>query len=419
MSANLTNLAAIVQENYEIKLQEALNNKVLALQIMKKKTTGWNGKQIVIPVHVARNTGGGYSDAGTIGTPSNQGYVDLIVKSKRLYQPFAVDGMLMSAAPNGGSHAFVAALASEMKGASQDAMVRADQVVFSGGRVMGFINQRKIEGAAAQWEYSGDAQKLKDAIATKGSAVTVQVIQLDTYAVLATKTVTAVDVPNLLITVGAALDTQTTVAPGFGCAIKVTDADASLAFLDSEPTGIYGNMADPNHFTVDRSFGGGAEKLQANIRTANPTGTQAKVDISLPLFETAYDIIDEASGMEPDLCLVHYGQRQKYVAIMQATIHTVVTGTATKEFNGGAKNRTPAYGELELKAERFCGKGLALFLASDSWRLCQYEEFKILNKDGLTIRQIAGSDIWSGAWAWYYQTVCLTPDYNAVIHGLT
>lgn len=420
MGATITALAAILQNNYQIKIQQALNNKILALEIMKKRTVGWNGLQLVIPVHTDRNTGVGFSNTGALPTAGNQGYVDLLVAAKRLYGTFVLDGALLAAAPQGGNHAFVAAMTAEVQGISDDCAVIADKTLFSGGRVVGFINQFKAEGAAADWQFSGDIVKLGDAITTKGSAVTVQVIQLDTYAVLATKTVTAVAAAALTIHIGAALDT-TSVAPGFGCAILISDADASLAFLDSEPVGIYGNFANPTHFTVDRTTATGKPALQANCRTASATGPQAKVDISLPIFEQAMDIVEEASGEQVDMVLVHFSQRQKYAAILQGTIHTVVTNSSNpiKDFNGGAGSRQPSYGDLPIKAERFCGKGLAIFLKSDSWNLCELKKFALGNDDGLTLRQVAGSDSFSGFWRWYYQTVCLLPNRNAVIHGLT
>lgn len=406
-------------ENYSVPLQNALNNTVLALEIMKKTTVGWAGKRLVIPVHVSRNSAVGYSDSGTLQPAGFQGYVDLLVTAKKLYGTFQLDGDLMAAAEKGGKYAFVAAITSEMDGLAQDTAVKANKALFSGGRFPGFINQLKTEAGAGTWEFSGDIVKIQDAITAKGGAVSVEVIRLDTYATIAgANTIDSVNVPGLTVHLTAALDTSA-VAPGVGCAIRISDGDPAVAYLDSEPEGIYSNLANPTHFSADRTTATGYPILQATFRTGNQTGTQGKVAIQLTAIEGVLDAVEEASGQVPDLILVHMTQRQKYVALMQATIQTtLVNGAEAKQFNGGSKERNQGYGDIAIKADRHCGKGLAVFLKQESWTLAELRKGGFADEDGTVLLRVAGTDAFGGFWRWYYQHVCKVPNRNGILHGL-
>lgn len=417
--ASIAQLSAILMENYSVPLQTVLNNTVIALELMKKTTVGWAGKQLVIPVHVTRNSGTGFSDSGTLPTAGNQGYVDYIVKAKKLYGSFRLDGDLMAAAEKGGKYAFVSAIESEMKGLADDVAVKANKALYSGGRVVGFLNQRKAEAGAGTWEFSGDAQKVADAITTKGAAVSLSFVRLDTYAAIGgANTVDAVSVPAFTVHLTAALDTSA-VAAGLGCAVVISDADGSLAFLDSEPQGIYGNLASPTLFTQDRTTATGNPQLQSIFRTANGTAGQDRTNLTLANIEDMLNAVEEASGQVPDFLMVHMSQRQKYVSLMQATLRTVVDGPATKEFNGGSKERNQSYGDIPIKADRHCGKGLAIFLKKDSWTIAELRKGGFADEDGTVLLRIAGNDSFGGFWRWYYEQVCKTPNRNGILHGLT
>ena len=417
--ASIAQLSAILMENYSVPLQNALNNTVTALEIMKKTTVGWAGKRLVIPVHVGRNSGVKYSDSGTLPAAGNQGYIDLLVTAKKLYGTFQLDGDLMAAAEKGGKYAFVAAITSEMEGLGEDTAVAANQALYSGGRFIGFLNQAKTEAGAGTWEFSGDIKKLAQVIVDRGAAAAVSFVQLDTYAAIGgANTCDAVSIPALTVHLTAALDT-TPVAPGYGVAVWVSDGDASLAYLDSQPQGIYGNLSSPTLFGQDRTTATGTPILQSNIHTANQTGTQGKVAVALTTIEGEFDAIEESSGKVPDLIMVHMTQRQKYVALMQATIQTtLVNGATAKEFNGGSKERNQSYGDVAIKADRHCGKGLAIFLKKDSWTLAELRKGGFADEDGTVLLRVAGTDAFGGFWRWYYEQVCKLPNRNGIVHGL-
>ena len=97
MPATLTTLADILKEFYLGPIQEQLNNEVLCLELFEKVTTDWAGKQVVIPVHLDRNTGVGVSKAGSLPTAGEQTYDQLVVTAENLYGRFQITGDAISA----------------------------------------------------------------------------------------------------------------------------------------------------------------------------------------------------------------------------------------------------------------------------------------------------------------------------------
>ena len=59
MAATITTLDAILKEFYVGPIQDQLNQEVLALELFEKAKLDWSGKQVIIPIHTARNSGVG------------------------------------------------------------------------------------------------------------------------------------------------------------------------------------------------------------------------------------------------------------------------------------------------------------------------------------------------------------------------
>lgn len=90
MSATISTLDAILKEFYLGPIEEQLNNEVMVIELFEKATVDWQGKNVIIPIHVSRNTGVGFkaetADFATAGiTPGQQGYERLVVTAKFLY----------------------------------------------------------------------------------------------------------------------------------------------------------------------------------------------------------------------------------------------------------------------------------------------------------------------------------------------
>ena len=50
----------MLKEFYQGPVAEQINNRVWIREYFQKKSKGWSGKQMVIPIHVGRNSGVGF-----------------------------------------------------------------------------------------------------------------------------------------------------------------------------------------------------------------------------------------------------------------------------------------------------------------------------------------------------------------------
>lgn len=298
----------ILKEFYLGPLQKQLNNEILALQLFEKMSVDWNGRQVIIPLHIGRNNGVGYRQEGAaLPGAGQQGYADLHLQARFMYGRFQVSGPAMAAAKKGGKHSFIAALEGEMTGLKDDIRNRANQACFSGGRFKGYIHQRTnlavapgvTTGAAVApatpnqginvFEYSGSYDAFNGTtglvvpvLATPATWIRIQMFNASTMARIDTAAVqgaadfqvyvAAIDEVGQTITLAhcttagapASLNTLAPTAVGECIAIAihpnntqnlitglaqlpglVTQVTAAMEEVTSQPEGIYGNLSAP------------------------------------------------------------------------------------------------------------------------------------------------------------------------------
>ena len=99
MSVSISDLDAILKEFYLGPIIESLNNQLEMVQMFTKSTLDWQGRQVVIPVHVSRNDGIGYrAESSDLPDAGKQGYVNMNVTAKFLYGRFSLTGPAISTA---------------------------------------------------------------------------------------------------------------------------------------------------------------------------------------------------------------------------------------------------------------------------------------------------------------------------------
>jgi hypothetical protein len=420
MGATLTTFDSLFKDHYIGPIEEQLQTECIALEMMEKATVTWKGRKCVLPVHVGRNTGTGYTGGG-LPVAGQQTYRDLEVTAKKVYGTFKLDGDVLAAAEEGGEDAFAGVQETELKGLTADLKNLMNRLVFSGGQVKAFIHQSKNEAGAAVWEASGDVAALADAIVVLAGPVNIQVVRLDTYAVVQNNTVTAANATTMNITLSAALNT-TVVDAGIACAIKIANADAATLDIDKQPIGFYGKLCEPTHFTVDRTdlTGGDGNVLQSTVFTGVDTGNQNRVALSLAMFDRAIDEVEELHEDIPDVCFIHHKQRQRYVALQQGTIQTnQAGGSKVSSVNMGTTGASLAWGDIPIKPNRHCGKGLMIFLNKETWKRAELKKLAVQQKDGSILSRVSGQDQWEGFVAGYHNYVCVVPNANAIVVGFT
>lgn len=270
-TATVGGLAATLQEFYLDLVNKQLNDETFIFKEMEKSKAKWNGRHFVVHAWVSRNDGTQFTD-GQIPVAGTQGTVDLLVTAKRFYGRFAVEGLLIAAAPKGGDHSFIDWSELEMEGLVVDCKRALNRKTISGGLVKGYLNERKLSntttvniiaataanggqaGALETWEYSGHFDEFDGSIpgrvavdtADATTWVPVDLIRTDTgnpvdYATGSTVPlndqifVVAFDAEAMTIGLRVTSDngggavhgfTTVSIAAGFGCSLQIRPVQA-------------------------------------------------------------------------------------------------------------------------------------------------------------------------------------------------
>ena len=407
MAATRTTLSDILKDFYLGPIQDQLNEEVLALDLMEKATVDWSGKQVIIPVHVARNSGVGFkAESAALPTAGEQDFERLVVEASFLYGRFQISGPAIASAKTGGKNSFIGYVDAEMTKLVSDVRNQANQTVFSGGDVVGFLNEKKDVAAA-------------------GGILNLRVIRADTYATVDTIRVQAPAASGVgSVAAGHvmldALNTEA-VPNGTACVVVMQDdaaATAPITALADEPTGIFGNLGFNTLFGVDRTDATGAAALQSVLQCLDDAGNDNRGDVSLGALQRLLDSISIASDGEPNLFLVHPSFRQEYAQILMGTS----AGNLTKEVSNVGKAdggfSSLSYNNIAMRVSRHAPKGAVIALSTATWKLCELESGGFADLDGAILSRVANTDAFEGFYRWYYETVCTRPGANGVLAGL-
>lgn len=322
-------LDPILKEFYQGPIIDALNSQIEMVQLFQKSTLDWQGRRVIIPVHISRNTGTDYlAEGADLPTAGSQDYVNLDIRAKYLYGRFELTGQAIATAKTT-ANSFATYVQSEMDRLVTDVKVKANQAMFTGQGYVGFIWDRVNTGQnnTTVYNFSGDKAHMRAlqararslAPAPNADLLRVEVIRLDTYSsayegagyVVASEKVGAA-FPGLSSRDDQLSLTcmQNPVGPGVGnlhmnggggafphtdalranvpAVIRVVESGVHSTvagpievftpravasenvgpFIAAEQMGLYGNLCSQLHFTVDRNLvAGGA----AQASTAKPT----------------------------------------------------------------------------------------------------------------------------------------------------
>jgi hypothetical protein len=476
MAASVAGFASILKEFYLGPIQDQLNNETLVCELMEKASVDWNGRQVIIPVHVGRNTAVGWvaeggvlpGQAGAVGVPAvtpgaqpQQLYSNLTVTAEFLYGRFIITGPAMASAGKGGANSFVGWVDAEMNRLVTDIKNNCDRSGTSGGTCVGFVTHGNvmIPGAGTvDLLFDGDPVKLAT-LAAIGGAGLVDIIRLDTYATVrlgaAAITIAPGATPGTVNVgtgggnLGFATDPAANSVP---CAMVVTavgtTALAALvppqSFL-TEPVGIYGNLGLPgtgvlgaelDWFGIDRTTvtavgppatgnnalqcGDGAAVPLSNLLSIVPVAAvPVRQAITMAQLQTAFDRISLASDETPDVILCSPLQRTRLAATLTNALAANVFDVKSKPETGDGGFKGFAFAGVPIKVSRHVDNGLMLLLNTKSWKMLELESGKFADSDGNVLSRVPGADAFEGFYKWYYNTVCLRPNSNGAITGLT
>ena len=460
----ISDLDAILKEFYLGPIIESLNNQLEMVQLFTKATLDWQGRQVVIPVHVTRNDGTGYrAEAGELPTAGGQGYVNLNVKAKYLYGRFSLTGPAIATAKTT-ANSFATYVQSEMDGLVTDTKIKANQGMFTGGGCVGFVRHLVGQGAGVTItpDFCGNKDVLRTlqglATATAaGSVLQINVISMATYESLnhnggfprvvsnyltcdgntgADDSITLINDVAGLVQWDLLSGTRNpamiqVVASGIigGGGAFVPNAPATdqvLIEVSNQSLGLYANLGLTTHYTVDRSINAAAApavsvnpSLRSTVESVNIAAVAGNAALLFGRMQTVLDEIMVLGGDDPDCMYVHPGIRQKYADLLTFTQPGAVQkgatdrpGTGDPGFSGYAFNGIP------MKMSRHCGKGLIIFLKTKTWTIAELQSFGMADLDGNVLSRLSNKDEWEGFVRWYYNLVCKEPNRNAILTNI-
>ena len=470
MVANLTTLNAALKEFYVSPITTQLNEEIDILNEFSKQSVSWSGSQAIFPIKTTRNTGVGYiDDGGNLPTAGNVGTERLVVTAMSLVSRFQITNKSLKSAKKGGAGAFIGALELEMDGAKEAAKNRANRMTTSGGHTVGFITAKLTTAGAATGltgvavDFFGDINKLRAVAqaveATPGApTLRIQIINcapdfngngagygagnLASYFPMGTAandsvllTAANINVAAGQITCGADVsggnDVDTSaVTVGFGMAIVINptqataDATAAVAGICGlEPEGLYGNLASQTLFGLDRSSGtGGAgtastQTLQSHILdTSQAAGATAAVN--LDDIQRVFDRVMNTAGEEPDQIWISPLFRNQYTTLFSGAQDILSDANMSKKRADGGFSSI-SYAGIPMKTSRHVDNGMLIFIKRKHWKVAELAPIGFADEDGRIINKVQGSARIEGFLEWDYNLVCVRPNANAILTGLT
>ena len=326
-----TTFAKLLKEYYQAPITDQINQQVWAIKYFEKRKQGWTGSQMILPVHISRNTGVAFAGEGDdLPQAGKQGYERLVVQSKNMYGRIELTGNLMDTATGSNAGSFASAMTEEMDRLVQDVVNQENKAAIFGGSVIGVINERKssaIDGTATAeangnsstlstaetFEYNGSFDFFNGTMAAAvdssdlGTYVKVRLFRSDTLAEIVPLDAdgSASGSPNIYVSAFSDNRTNPTVSLRFGASTAgspppvvktlpinlgagsvgiivmladtagvngqnptvVNVASGFKVLPASLPSGLFDNLCNPTHFGVTRQDGGTAPILQSTVIT--------------------------------------------------------------------------------------------------------------------------------------------------------
>jgi len=478
MAATIGTFNSILKEYYLGPIQEQLNQEAMVVELFEKASVDWNGRQVWIPVHLGRNNDTGFSPEGGAlpGAPPaaippvvvqpSQTYGNLVVTAQFLYGRFALTGPAMAAAGKGGANSFVGYVDAEMTRLKDDIRQTSDRACTSGGLHHGYVSNTNWVSLAAPGgsliNFDGDFAKVQavvtqcnlfgvlhmydlvttdqyfNATAAGGPAQQIQILGVDpigrTLQVCSSAggPLAFDDAAINAIAAGSAPNN----AAGFAWSLRLSPASllvpqVAAAGGVADPQGVYGNLSDPNHFGIARDMATVAvtpanavmrstcvSNFVPNSGGGAAPGAGVRQAQALATYQVALDQMWNTTGTTPDLILCNAVQRTILVGLLQGGLSfNTDDRTRAKEIDPGFTGFH--YAGIPIKVGQNIDNGMLIFMDTKTWKLCELEGPGFADLDGSILSRVPNSDQWEGFYRWYYNTVCVRPNAQRIVFGLT
>ena len=422
----------LLRKFYIDAVAKQLNEEVLCLELMQKSTLQWSGGAIIVPLHLTRNSGVAWAgESNTLPTPSSQAGAQLTVEPKFVYGRFRISGPAMAAAKKNGKGAVLDTLDFEMEKLVDDVKNEVNQNCFSGGRVLGFLNQHSkslatMTGSNNWWDFSGDKDKV-DALRTSSTGtldiIKVRLRRTDSWESVAQAVISGSTEGAVQLGVGGAnsvLDT-TAVSGGYAIAVELSSQEAAhSSSLSEQASGIFSNLFQGSLYNLDRSTSGNAA-FRGVAFTQATSGDHDRAALSVDRLQAVLDEIHRLSGKDVDIILCNDIMYTEYTSFAQGPAGVnlnVSTDGSQKTLDVASWKNNLAFNGIPIKRSRHCPKGLFVCLNLSTWKLAELAPGEFIKETGSELQAVSNVDDYIGSYRWYFNIYCNQPNANGVLTGV-
>lgn len=181
----------VLKEDFSSRgIRPQINNERLLWDLAHKTTQDFDGKTLIVPMHVRRNgSTSSVGEGGVAPAPGTQGYIRLVIDVAIIASSAQLTTQVIkrSATDMG---AFISAMESETKGVVVDQKNQSDLLFWTGGLTKGLLNEHKATGLTANaggfnqvstnFEYAGSVANFSGVVkATPATWQRVDLTRLD------------------------------------------------------------------------------------------------------------------------------------------------------------------------------------------------------------------------------------------------
>lgn len=424
MGQDTTAYDEVLKTVYEKGIVDALNQEQETLNLMKRETEGWSGKEVKFPVKLKRNfSAAATAEGGVIHDAGQQEYEDFVIPVKYNHGRIQLTAAVMKASESN-KGAFARALGSEVDGLVEDLADYRGRVIFGYGKgVLALVNEADPDGDTTLLVDSpggiagstNGARFLKPGMyiafvnpgdgslrsTTKGR--TIQSVAADGTSVVIDSAATMTDVAN---------NDYVVIAHQSG-----TNVDAiSKTTYDKEQMGLSG-MVDTTTYVstfhgIDRSASPGNYLQSVVIGSVGA--------LSADIMQRAIDTVWQKSRGKTDCIICEHSVRRAYGIMVENDRR--YSGADLKNPDAGtraAMQKDLSFGGIPIKADKYAPYGTMFGLQSDTftrWMLCEGEWAK---ETGAILRGVSNEDTYEGIYRIFDNFSCEKGSANWKLTGIT
>lgn len=419
MAQTATAADAILKEFYIDKVVEAVKKQMVLLDHFKKRDDmPTDGRRVVYPVHVKRNTGvGARAESGNLPTAGQQTWVDLQIPYKFNHARIQLSAQAMKQSKSS-KGAFEKLFDAEIMGAAKDlGRDRNRQLYGAGNGIIARVNGSVAGSTTVNVNNLYGLASSNDDVAAKffADGQILALVRSSNGALDQVFTVASGGVASNLKSITATGNITTAEANEYIVKASTTgDAIGSTAY-NNEVMGLLGMIDDgsnvSSYFGVSRS----TYPIMNSYRLSLNTGA-----LSLDVLQKAFDGVNQQGNGEVSTMLAHHTARRQYLSLLQAQKRYV--GEMTMNPDGGFKNAAIKtdieFNGVPLKVDRDCPYGV-IFGLDDSYAFRYVlEEGKWADEDGTVLLRLSGSDDYEARFRVFDNFVLDNPNTSFVVDGI-